>query len=634
MRSYLVLALVTAALLPFEAWCQFGAEISSPRPINSDSQTDSGDDYLPEIATDGAGTWVATWVKADTRDSFVSRSIDNGVNWSAPLVLSDGHNSPFQHRPFVATDRSGTWVIVFSAGNYPGSGPDLDILYCRSVDNGATWSPPTFLNASATVDGNLFDSSPVVATDRQGTWIAAWQQDLLVSPHDAIAFAKSVDNGATWTDLGLLPALEGRAWVPGLGADSLGNWVVSWIEDTSIVRVSRSTDLGESWTTPQTLGTTDFSGPTSEFVPVGDDAGNWVVTWWGYGVYRNEIFASTSTDGGQSWSSHLVSGGSSGHWNHNPRVATNGDGDWLAVWWNSDGQGISLSRDVGVTWADPSALLYDDPVIASDTFGKWIVAGSAPFTTSDEEIMFSSVGICENTRDPYGVLLFPERCTRDAGGVVKGTYDSKVLSIAVGVHDSFYLSSDGHHFSPLIVDDAVRIEGLGIGLGPYLPRNWVPPYSVGVPISSNLIPLPAHEVGDFFPEGQSTLFFELVDTQSEIYGNTDVYLVRDCGLWMDGSAPTAINWLSHDDEIAGTPREFEIRFGLLSHLRTDADFSRASCLGHFLDTPAIDTLSEPPSGDGYYYLARGLSSCVLQGYGDSSLAPDLRDPLDTLPTCP
>jgi hypothetical protein len=95
-----------------------------------------------------------------------------------------------------------------------------------------------------------------------------------------------------------------------------------------------------------------------------------------------------------------------------------------------------------------------------------------------------------------------------------------------------------------------------------------------------------------------------------------------------------INWMTHDDQVAGIPPEFDVRYGLLSELHADRDFSRIDCLGRFFDTPASDTLPDPPPGDGHYYLARGLSSCIAQGYGDSSLVPDPRDALDLLPPCP
>jgi len=79
--------------------------------------------------------------------------------------------------------------------------------------------------------------------------------------------------------------------------------------------------------------------------------------------------------------------------------------------------------------------------------------------------------------------------------------------------------------------------------------------------------------------------------------------------------------------------EFTVVAGYLSDLLADGDFSRATCLGTYSANPAVDMLPEPPVGDGRYYLARGLTSCVGAHYGDSSLTPDPRDALAVGP-CP
>jgi len=251
----------------------------------------------------------------------------------------------------------------------------------------------------------------------------------------------------------------------------------------------------------------------------------------------------------------------------------------------------------------------------------------------------------------YGQLLFPPLCTRDASVLTQNIYSSTSLGMFAGSHDRFFLSSAGgaptgqvlgSASSPLVVDDAVHINGLDAGLGPYTYQPGVPPFLLDVPIERNLAPLPSHEVTNLIPKGQSSVLFELLDTQREIYGNTAVYLVRDCGIWLAGNNPTSMNWITHDDQVTGISPEFDVRYGFLSNLRTDRNFSRATCLGRFFSTPATESLPGPPLGEGYYYLARGVSmpgglqGCAPQGYGDCncSLVPDPRDALDALPVCP
>jgi len=264
-------------------------------------------------------------------------------------------------------------------------------------------------------------------------------------------------------------------------------------------------------------------------------------------------------------------------------------------------------------------------------------------TDEGRAFVYESVCGISAGQGPYGQLLFPPLCTRDASALSADVYDSTALTMIRSERDRFFLSASGgvtsgvvlgDIFAPLIVDDAVHINGTGSGLGPYTFQSDVPPFRLGVPIESNLMPLPPHDVTSVIPLGPSTVLFELLDTQRAIYGHTAVYLIQDCGIWLSGRAPTVINWITHDDEIASVPPEFDARYGLLSELKEDRNFSRAMCLGVFTDTPASDSVPDPTAGDGYYYLVRGVSSCTAQGYGDSSLIPDPRDALDALPICP
>jgi hypothetical protein len=130
------------------------------------------------------------------------------------------------------------------------------------------------------------------------------------------------------------------------------------------------------------------------------------------------------------------------------------------------------------------------------------------------------------------------------------------------------------------------------------------------------------------------MVFSLHDFQRTVYGHTAVYLVSDCGIKVTGKTATRIHFISHDDQVASEAPQFEVRYGLISELRADGDFTRSACLGRFLSSPATDPHANPATGDSWYYLSRGTFRCVDQGYGDSSLVPDPRDDLDNTPLCP
>jgi hypothetical protein len=113
-----------------------------------------------------------------------------------------------------------------------------------------------------------------------------------------------------------------------------------------------------------------------------------------------------------------------------------------------------------------------------------------------------------------------------------------------------------------------------------------------------------------------------------------LYLVRDCGAWLEPGEPTTLHWVSHAVEIGGEPSHLDVATGLLSDLRQSRSFAEACLLGPFLSTTeATDTRPVPPPGAGYYYLVRGTCTADI-GFGHSSLDPDPRDALDEARACP
>jgi hypothetical protein len=246
--------------------------------------------------------------------------------------------------------------------------------------------------------------------------------------------------------------------------------------------------------------------------------------------------------------------------------------------------------------------------------------------------------------DPtYGRLLFAPRCTADASTLPGSpgqphVYDTVQLPFFRGPRDRVLLvAAPAAEFARVVADDELRVNGISSGLGPYLDQPGKPPYTLGVPIQANRVPEPSQELDTtLVPLGASTPTFDLVDTDRQIYGNMAIYLALDCGIVLEGKSPTTIRFLSRDDAEAGVPPVFDVISGFFGDLRATGDFSLATCLIDSGTSPAQDFLEDPPPGQGRYYLARGVSSCLAQGFGDASpsLSPDPRDDLDTLNPCP
>ena len=184
----------------------------------------------------------------------------------------------------VVTDRQGNWIIY---GDYhDGSqGGDNDIGLWTSSDNGLTWEGPTYLNTDSGSDGpGASDNYPQVVV-RDGAWIAVWLKDRgIVNGYVDVdmMFAKSVDAGATWTAPMALFQSGPNDTVGGftLKAKDSELFLVWGAANMQIPRESHtyhshSFDGGETWLPPTTF-------PDEWQVGVGSLAlldNAWILTW-------------------------------------------------------------------------------------------------------------------------------------------------------------------------------------------------------------------------------------------------------------------------------------------------------------------------------------------------------------------
>ena len=206
------------------------------------------------MTTDGAGNWVAVWGSHDTlggtiggdKDILVARSSDNGATWTAPVALNT--NAATDQRwdllPEVATDGAGSWVAVWTSMDFqvdPPLGSDWDILVARSSDAGATWTAPAALNTNAAIDSGE-DSYAEVTTDGAGNWVAVWTSEnslgATIGTDYDILVARSRDAGATWTAPAALNANaatdSGDDGDPRITTDGAGSWVAVWTSNDSL----------------------------------------------------------------------------------------------------------------------------------------------------------------------------------------------------------------------------------------------------------------------------------------------------------------------------------------------------------------------------------------------------------------
>jgi hypothetical protein len=209
----------------------------------------------------------------------------------------------------------------------------------------AGWPPiisdPVPVNANAAVDSDQ-DMGPQLVTDGHGTWLSVW-------------YSNDDLGGTIGCDYDVLLAISTDG--------------ISW-----------------SWPAPLNSDAAYDNYDVDDLRPQidTDGAGTWVALWDRWDSPNSYVLYRRSTDNGRTWSPQelLSTGGADDY----PRIATDGQGTWLAVWsaWYPDADIVcSRSTDAGLTWTAPEAVNGNaatdsgddtDPVLSTDGHGTWIVA--------------------------------------------------------------------------------------------------------------------------------------------------------------------------------------------------------------------------------------------------------------------
>ena len=374
-----------------------GVTWTAPVALNTNARKDSRDDGYPQVTTDGQGTWVAAWRSWDSlggtigtdTDILVARSTDGGVTWTAPAPLNSnaGSDAGDDFWPQVTTDGQGVWIAVwYSLDSLRGTiGTDRDILVARSTNGGVTWTAPAALNSNAGNDaGN--DYYPEVTTDGQGVWIAVWYSlDSLggtIGTDRDILVARSTNGGVTWTAPAPLNTNAGsdagNDYYPQVTTDGWGTWVAVWDSSDSLggamgvdfdVLMARSMDGGVTWTAPAALNTNAGGDAGDDWYPqvTTDGQGTWIAVWYSLDSLGDTIgtdwdgLVARSTDGGVTWTAPAAlntNACSDGGDDFRPQLTTDGQGVWIAVWYSRDSLGgtIGTDPDILVAVNEPDAL--------------------------------------------------------------------------------------------------------------------------------------------------------------------------------------------------------------------------------------------------------------------------------------
>ena len=270
-----------------------------------------------------------------------------------------------------------------------------EIIYEKSANNGVTWSSPKvavkpLLSGLTDKDWLQIDTNPK-SPFASALYISTTQFNSSFTLTE-VSVSHSTNGGSTWTTV----AVSSQATAPAvnefsdLGIAKDGTVYLTWMfcpgtgsagdcgGTTATLMFSKSTDGGNTWSTPSAITTANLAPDScvcayygnlpntdervSEIPAIGVDnstgphAGNLYVVYYNWSGTQMRVFVTTSTNGGTSWSKGV------------PVAPSTETHDQFFPWLSVSHRGI-----VGVSWLDrrndPSNVSYEAFATISPTGG-------------------------------------------------------------------------------------------------------------------------------------------------------------------------------------------------------------------------------------------------------------------------
>jgi hypothetical protein len=277
---------------------------------------------------DSTGTYEAYLLRTKKKTKF-----------RKPQNLTPGAGAAFS--PRLGLDSGGNVNVVYGDT----TGGVRHVSFMRSTDQGETFSEPVTISGAS--DGAF---EPEIAMTPGDAINLAWEDT--VSGTSAILFARSTDNGATFSNPKQVSRGDGSATEAHIAADGAGRLSVVWAQAVGNDKhtfYSRSTDDGQTFSEPLQL--TSASG-TSVSKPLALAYKNVV-----YVAYQNEaprrmqVYLMKSEDGGLTFADAVQVSNADNNCGraHSPSMTVDSQGTLHMVW-------IDASHVQGCT--DEGLLFY------------------------------------------------------------------------------------------------------------------------------------------------------------------------------------------------------------------------------------------------------------------------------------
>lgn len=296
----------------------------------------------------GGGGFEQTTVPAGVGSVMVAH------RWTTNAKVNDDLSTGRQEKPMLIVDHNGTLYAIWEDDRYQDF--DFNIYVSRSLDGGSSW-----LTNRIVVNESSFRirENPVLAVDQNGVLYAAWQSRRYRSDDYDIYVARSSDGGNSWSEKVKVNDDDGSTAQhdPSLAVDANGTVMVTWEDhrhNNSDIYAATSTDGGQSWSANVQVNQDSDLGAEHDPTLVVDANGVFYVVWW---EQRSDtaIYLARSRDKGVTWQAHgLVNDEGVAVGQYNPSLAVDTNGHLYVVWEDSrHGYSdiyFSRSTDEGDSW--------------------------------------------------------------------------------------------------------------------------------------------------------------------------------------------------------------------------------------------------------------------------------------------
>ncbi|HSB09908.1 MAG TPA: sialidase family protein [Blastocatellia bacterium] len=223
-----------------------GATFSAPSRVSLPGETIGNP---PFVALDSTGAAYVVYQDNGPPITIKLAVAQNGSDFSAPRVISDLQVSAFA--PQIAIDTNDrVFATFYNRYALSASTFNRESIVIRSTDRGTTFGPQ--INVSNNADQGQF---PSLLVGDQGLVSVVWE-DTAEDPQRDVFVARSTDAGTTFGPPINLSANGARSFGAFGGADSAGNLIVGWTDDSGANTELFVSSLGQSATGPPdfTLG--------------------------------------------------------------------------------------------------------------------------------------------------------------------------------------------------------------------------------------------------------------------------------------------------------------------------------------------------------------------------------------------